>query len=62
MPMPEERKTYLRDYRTENVKRIPLDVQQDFYNRVKACAEAEGQSVNGLIKFLLEKYMKAKGF
>ena len=56
-PMPEDRKQYLKEYRATNLKRVPLDLPFDFYERVKARADAEGKSVNGLIKSLLEKYL-----
>ena len=37
-------------YAKEKLKRIPLDVQIDDYNRIKAAATAAGESVNGYIK------------
>lgn len=37
-------------YAKEKLKRIPLDVQIDDYNRIKTAATAAGESVNGYIK------------
>ena len=37
-------------YAKENLKRIPLDVQKEKYEEIKAAAEAAGESVNGYIK------------
>lgn len=62
MKMSDERKQYLKEYRGEKLKRIPLDVPQSLYERIKAAASAEDKSVNGLIKFLVSKYLDAKGF
>lgn len=62
MTMTEERKEYLKQYREERLKRIPLDVSVKMYERIKAAADAEGKSVNGMIKFLVGKYLEAKGF
>lgn len=62
MKMSDERKQYLKEYRDEKLKRIPLDVPQSLYERIKAVASAEDKSVNGLIKFLVSKYLDAKGF
>lgn len=62
MKMSDERKQYLKEYRDEKLKRIPLDVPQSLYERIKAAASAEDKSVNGLIKSLVSKYLDAKGF
>ena len=62
MQMSEDRKRYLKDYRQSSLKRVPLDVSQEFYERIKNAADAEGKSVNGFIKWLLEKYFASKGF
>lgn len=43
-----------RDYNTQyikdNIKRIPLDVQKDKFEEIKAAADASRESVNGYIK------------
>ena len=62
MKMTDERKEYLKGYRSEKLKRVPLDMPVEMYERVKAAADAENKSVNGLIKFLVSKYVEAKGF
>lgn len=37
-------------YNQAHLKRIPLDVQKEHYERIKAHAESRGESVNGFIK------------
>ena len=73
MPYSERKKSYNADYIKQNIKRIPLDVQKEKYDEIKAAAEAAGESVNGFIKkavdfrmtispeddaMLTEKYLK----
>ena len=48
--MTTNRTEYQLAYAKEKLKRIPLDVQIDDYNRIKAAATASGESVNGYIK------------
>jgi len=44
-------------YEKANIKRIPLDVQKDHYERIKAAADNVGESVNGYIKTAIERRM-----
>ena len=37
-------------YKSEKIKRVPLDMQIADYERVKAAADAVGETVNGYIK------------
>ena len=46
MAIPEKQKKY----NAANIKRIPLDVQKSDYERIKAAAEDQGETVNGYIK------------
>jgi len=46
MAIPEKQKKY----NAANIKRIPLDVQKTEYERIKAAAEDQGETVNGYIK------------
>jgi len=46
MAIPEKQKKY----NAANIKRIPLDVQKTDYERIKAAAEDQGETVNGYIK------------
>lgn len=57
MVMTEERKQYLKEYRKEKLKRIPLDVSLDFYNELKEHADREKRSVNGFLKTAATYYM-----
>ena len=44
--MDDERKEYLKQYKKENLKRISLDVNEDFYDQVKLAAKIDGVSVS----------------
>lgn len=50
MPKYESQKRANAKYIKSHIKRIPLDVQNDFYDQVKEAAAAAGESVNGFIK------------
>ena len=52
MTMSEQRKDYLYSYQKEKLKRIPLDVQKEKHEEIKAHADAAGEKVNGYIKKL----------
>ena len=58
MPISEERKEYLYDYKKSRLKRIPLDVQKEKYEEIKAAADKTGESVNGFIKKAIDERMK----
>ena len=47
-------------YAKNNYKRVPLDLNIEFYERVKKYCEKNGCSVNGLIKELLKNEIDAK--
>lgn len=42
-------------YKEKNIKRIPLDVQKEYYNKIKETAEKYGYSVNGFIKEAIQE-------
>lgn len=44
-------------YREKNIKRIPLDVQKEKYEEIKAAAGQAGESVNGYIKKAIDERM-----
>ena len=50
MPLTEAQKRANIKYKEKSIKRIPLDVQKEKYEAIKAAAEAVGESVNGYIK------------
>ena len=58
MSITDQRKEYLYGYQTEKLKRIPLDVQKEQYERIKAAADAAGESVNGYIKRAIDERME----
>src|SRR5699024_3351744 len=43
-------------YAKEKLKRIPLDVQKEKYEEIKAAADAAGEKVNGYIKKAINAY------
>lgn len=46
------------DYAKRSLKRIPLDVQKEYYETIKAHAEAQGETVNGFIKRAISETMQ----
>lgn len=44
-------------YAKKNLKRIPLDVQKEKYEEIKAAAERAGEPVNGYIKKAIDERM-----
>ena len=46
------------NYAKKNLKRIPLDVQKEKYEEIKAAAEASGESVNDYIKKAIDERME----
>lgn len=50
MAISDKRKESMYNYAKKNLKRIPLDVQKEKYEEIKAAATAAGESVNGYIK------------
>ena len=62
MALSEERKEYLYDYKKSKLKRIPLDVQKEKYDEIKAAADAVGEKVNSYIKKAIDERMERDGF
>ena len=50
MTLTEQRKESMYKYAKAKLKRIPLDVQKEKYEQIKAAAVRSGESVNGYIK------------
>ena len=46
------------EYAKNKLKRIPLDVQKEKYEEIKAAATAAGESVNGYIKKAVNERME----
>ena len=55
--MSAERREYLKRYRKEKLKRIPLDVNLELWGQLKACADAKGYPVNKLLKIIILDYI-----
>lgn len=49
---------YNMEYAKNKLKRIPLDVQKEKYEEIKAAADAAGESVNGYIKAAIDQRME----
>ena len=45
-----EKARYDVDYAKKNIKRVPLDMQKDDYEKLQAAASAAGEKVNTYIK------------
>lgn len=54
----ENKTKYNLQYAKENLKRIPLDVQKEKYEEIKAAADAIGEKVNSYIKIAINEKMK----
>ena len=50
------------EYAKKNLKRIPLDVQKEKYEEIKAAADHAGESLNGYIKKAIEERMKRESY
>ena len=57
MAISDKRKASMYNYAKKNLKRIPLDVQKEKYEEIKAAATAAGESVNGYIKKAVDQRM-----
>ena len=57
MPTKESKKKYDMNYAKTKLKRIPLDVQKEKYEQIKAAADLTGESVNGYIKKAIDERM-----
>ena len=45
-------------YNANHLKRVPLDVQKEHYDRIKNHAEGRGETVNGFIKRAIDETME----
>ncbi len=59
MTISESQKQAHYKYEREKIKRIPLDVQKEHYDRIKVAADSVGESVNGYIKGAIERRMES---
>lgn len=58
MDYPENKVKYNLEYAKKNLKRIPLDVQKEKYEEIKAAADRVGETVNGYIKKAIDERMQ----
>lgn len=57
MTLTENQKQAHYRYEKKNLKRIPLDVQKEKYEQIKAAAQAAGETINGYIKTAIDERM-----
>ena len=57
MALTESQKQSMYKYAKNNLKRIPLDVQKEKYEEIKAAADAVGEKVNTYIKKAIDERM-----
>jgi len=57
MPNSPNKKGYNAEYAKKNLKRIPLDVQKEKYDQIKAAADTAGEKVNSYIKTAIDERM-----
>ena len=55
MTLTDAQKQAIYNYARKNLKRIPLDVQKEKYEQIKAAAVRNGESVNGYIKKAIDE-------
>ena len=48
-------------YKNEKIKRVPLDMQRDDYDVLKAAADACGEKVNEFIKKAIRERLEREG-
>ena len=58
MPNSPNKKGYNAEYAKKNLKRIPLDVQKEKYDQIKAAADTAGEKVNSYIKKAIDERME----
>ena len=58
MTLTEAQKKATTKYKEKNIKRIPLDVQKEKYDEIKAAADRAGETVNGYIKRAIDERME----
>ena len=51
------RKDYFLEYAKRNLKRVPLDLPKEQYEKLKEVAQESGESINGYIKKAIEERM-----
>lgn len=56
----ENKKKYNDQYKRDHFKRIPLDVQKEKYDQIKAAADKANESVNGYIKKAVDMRMDSE--
>lgn len=58
MALTEAQKQARYNYAKKALKRIPLDVQKEKYDEIKAAADHAGETVNGYIKKAIDERME----
>lgn len=53
-----DKNAWHREYRKNNLKRISLEVQKDYYETIKEHTETTQETVNGFIKRAIDETIK----
>ncbi len=53
-----DRKEYLNNYHKEKLKRVPLDLTKEYYEKIKLHSQERSESVNGFIKRAISETME----
>lgn len=56
----EKTRDYSLKYAKDHLKRVPLDIPTEEYDRIKAAAESAGESINGYIKSAVRSRMESE--
>lgn len=54
----ENKKAYTVKYKREKLKRVPLDIQKEKYDEIKAYCDAHNETINGFIKKAIDMAME----
>ncbi len=58
MSYKENKRKYIKQYKKDNIKRIPLEVTKEKYEEIKDHASSHNESVNGFIKRAIDNTIK----
>lgn len=53
-----DRTEYNKQYRKNNLKRVPLDVSTEYYEQIKEHVEQTNETINGFIKRAINETIK----
>ena len=60
MPMSEEKLKYFAEYKREHLKKIQLDVRNEYYTRLKNVCELDGTTVSKFVRNAIDSALTAR--